>query len=282
MRVHPWLRDLTPAEIERALEQRFIEHVRDMLMPVIAGGSIVASDLVLYNSANMPTSDSGTSGGAIDTLRRPDYTQMAASDTVRIVSTNAGDTTQTVTITGRKADGTLASEVLNLNGTTVVTSSNTYERLLKAEMSATALGTVTVARTTGPTTIRAIPVGERGFQAVFQQLASDPSTTKNWYMKIFWKNTNGTLALTSSTVVENADPSGDITFALAASLDDSGSVANRTTTPGLTFDNSAKNVPNSGNLSSGSAIGEWLNLTLAAGAAALKTTYTTEIDGQTT
>lgn len=244
--------------------------------------SIVASDLVLYNSANMPVIDTGTSGGAIDPLRRPDFTQMTVTETVRIVSSNAGDTTQTVTITGRKADGSLAAETLSLNGTTPVTSSNSYERLLIAEMSATAAGTVTVARTTGPTTIRVIPIGERGFQAVFQQDASDPSVQEDFFIKIFWKNTNGSLALTSSVLKENADPSGLITFAVAAAINDSVSTANRKTTPGLTFNSSPQNVPNSQNLTSGSCIGFWLDLTLAAANAAVRSTYTPEIDGQTT
>lgn len=244
--------------------------------------SIAASDLVLYNSASMPVSNTGTSGGAIDPLRRPDFTQMTVTETVRIVSSSAGDTTQTVTIVGRLADGSLATETLSLNGTTPVTSSNTYERLLSALTSATCVGNVTVARTTGPTTIRIIPAGERGFQAVFQQDSSDPLVQVDYFMKVFWKNANGTLTLTSSVVKENADPAGDITFALAASINDSGSVANRITSPGLTFNSADKNVPNSQNLTAGSGIGVWLDLTLAAAAAALKSTYTTELDGQTT
>jgi len=243
--------------------------------------SIVSADLVLFASANMPNDDSSTSGGAIDTLRRIDFTQLASSTTVRVRSSASGDTTQTLTITGRKTDGTIASEGLALNGTTNVTSTNTYERILKAELSATCAGTLTF-ETTGAVLIRSIPIGERGFMAIFRQLASDPSSAKDFYCKAFWKNTNGSLALTVSVVKENADPSGKVTHALAASLDDSGSVANRVTSPGLTFDNTDKNVPNSQNLSSGSAIGLWLNLHLATNDAALKTTYTTELDGQTT
>lgn len=242
--------------------------------------AIVATDLVAYASANMPNDDVSTSGGAIDTLRRCDFTQMAANDTVRIVSSNAGDTTQTVTITGRLASGSIASETLSLNGTTVVTSVNTYERLLKADMSATATGTVTVARTTGPTTIRAIAPGERGFMAIFRQDASDPSTTQQFYCKFFWKNTHGSLSLLSAQVVQNADPAGKITHALDASVGASTSVANRKTTPGFTFDDTAKNVPGT-DLASGAAIGVWLNLTLAAGDTPQKTSYTTELDGQT-
>jgi len=245
--------------------------------------SIVSSDLVIYNSANMPVVDSGTSGGAIDTARRPDFTQMASSDTVRVVSSNGGDTTQTVTITGRLADGTLASETLSLNGTSPVTSSNTYERLLQAELSATCTGNVTVARSTGPTTIRVIPAGERGFQAVFQQDSSDPSLQEDFYMKVFWKNTNGSLALTSAVVKENSDPSGLITFGLAATVGDSGSTTNRKTAPaGISFAGTPVSVPGGGNLASGAAIGQWLDLTLPAGQAAVKSTYTPELDGNTT
>lgn len=242
--------------------------------------SVSAADLVIYNSANMPADDVSTSGGAIDPLRRPDFSQLAATDKVEVLSSSAGDTTQTVTLTGRKVDGSIVAETLSLNGTTPVATTNNYERLLKAELSATCAGIVTVRRQTGPTTLRIIPVGERGFLAVFRQDASDPSVQKDYFIKVFYKNTNGSLALTSAVVKENADPTGDITFALAAALDDSASVANRLTSPGLTFNNTDKNVANSQNLSSGSAQGIWLDLTLAAAAAALKSTYTVELDGQ--
>lgn len=243
--------------------------------------SIVSGDLVPFASANIPSDDTSTSGGAIDTLRRIDFTQLASTTTVRMRSSAGGDTTQTLTVTGRVADGSIANETKTMNGTTNVVFTTTFERILKAELSATCTGTVTF-ETTGAVAIRTIPAGERGFMAIFRQLASDPSSQKDFYCKFFWKNTNGSLALTVAVVKENADPSGKITHALAASLDDSGSVANRVTSPGLTFNNTDKNVPNSQNLSSGSAIGVWLDLTLAAGDSPLKTTYTSELDGQTT
>lgn len=243
--------------------------------------SIVAADLVAYAAASMPNDDVSTSGGAIDTLRRVDFTQMGANDTVRFVSSSAGDTTQTLTIIGRKADGSIATETLTINGTTPVTFANTYERLLSAELSATCAGTVTVARTTGPTTIRVIPIGERGFMAIFRQLSSDPSVQKDYYCKFFWKNTHGSLTLTSSVVKENADPDARITHALDAALNASTSVANRVTTPGFTFNGTDKNVPSSGNMAAGDKIGVWLNLTLPAADAAHRTTYTSELNGQT-
>jgi hypothetical protein len=250
--------------------------------------SILSTDLVAYLSANVPVADSGTVGGAIDTLRRADYTQLtqAGGELVKFVSSNAGDTSgsgKTATLVGRKTDGTLATETINLNGTTPVNSTNTYERILSVDLAATCAGTITVSGNTSTTTFRVIPIGERGFKAIFQQNASDPATQKDYYQKFFWKNTNGTLALTVAQVVENADPSAVVTHGLGAGLDDVLTSANRVTAPaGVTFANTAALVPNSQNLSSGSAIGVWLHLTLAAGNAALKTTYTSEIDGQTT
>ena len=65
-------------------------------------------------------SKNGSDKSQIDTLRRPDFTQITAGDTVEAVSSNAGDTTQTLTIEARKADGTVVSETKTLNGTTAV------------------------------------------------------------------------------------------------------------------------------------------------------------------
>lgn len=245
--------------------------------------SIAASDLVFYNAANEPVDDVSTGGGAIDTLRRPDFTQISSAEKIDIASSAAGDTTQTLTLTGRNSAGELISETLSLNGTTTVTSTNTYERLLKAELSATCTGNTSVKGHTSATTFRTIPAGERGFQAIFQQLASSTTGAIDRYAKFHIKNTNGSLTLTSSVVKENSDPSNVITFGLAAALNDAVTIANRDTAPaGITFANTAVNVPNSQNLSSGAAIGVWLDLTLAQNNAALKTTWTGEIDGNTT
>lgn len=229
----------------------------------------------------MPSDDVSTAGGAIDLLRRIDFTQMASNDTIEAISSSAGDTTQTITLRGRLASGAIVTETITLTGTTQIVTVATYERLLKAELSATCAGTVTVRRATGDVLIRTIPIGERGFMAMFRELASDPSTTVTVYTKIFWKNTHATLALTTSLVKQNADASGKVTHATDASVDASTSVANRVTAPGGlgTFDDTDKAVPG-GTINAGSAIGVWYKLALSAGDAALKTTYTSELAGQ--
>lgn len=246
--------------------------------------SIVSSDLVAYHAATQSDVDGSTVGGAIDTLRRPDFTQIAANDTIQAISSAAGDTTQTVTMTARNAAGSVVTETKTLTGTTAITFStlSTVERVLKAELSGSATGTVTIRRTTGPTTIRTIPPGERGFSAIFRQLSSDAVTPLSFYAKFFWKNTNGTNSLLSAQVSESADPTGLIDHGLAATVGDSGTTTNRQTAPaGVTFASTAANVPGT-DLASGAAIGVWLRLALTAGNTAIRNTYTSQLAGSTT
>jgi hypothetical protein len=246
--------------------------------------SIVAADLVLFHAATQSDADAIAVGGAIDLLRRPDFTQIAANDTIQALSSSAGDTTQTVTVIGRNAAGSIVTETKTLTGTTAITFNTlaTVERVLSAELSATCAGTVTVRRTTGAVLIRTIPIGERGFSAVFRKTSSDAVNPINYYAKLFWKNTNGTNALLAATVTESADPAAVITHGLATSVNDSGTATNRQTAPGgVTIDGTAKTVPGT-DLASGAAIGLWLQMTLSAGAAAIRNTYTSQLAGSTT
>jgi hypothetical protein len=48
--------------------------------------SVVASDLVAYHAATQSDVDGVPVGGAIDLLRRPDFTPATAGDTVEVVS----------------------------------------------------------------------------------------------------------------------------------------------------------------------------------------------------
>jgi hypothetical protein len=246
--------------------------------------SVVAADLVAYHAATQSDVDGSTVGGAIDTLRRPDFTQIAANDTIQALSSAAGDTAITVTMTGRSAAGSIVTETKTLTGTTAITFNTlgTVERVLQAELSAAAAGTITIQRTTGAVLIRTIPIGERGFSAIFRKGSSSTSGTVNYYAKFFWKNTNATNALLGAAVSESADPSGTITHGLAASVNDSGTTTNRQTAPGgVTFAGTAANVPGT-DLAATAAIGVWLNMTLATNNAAIRSTYTSQIAGSTT
>ncbi len=242
-------------------------------------GSI--TDLVCYASANMPADDSATSGGAIDPDVRVAFTPLAADDDIEVVSSAAGDTTQSVTVRGRKLDGTVAEQTVTLNGTTAVILSTlgVVARVLKVSMSADAAGVVTVRRSVAGTTVGTIPVGERGFLAVHREFQASATAGTSRYYKVFWKNTHATDSLNSALVSQSADPAARVTHALATSKGDSGSVTNRTTAPaGLTFDDTAKVVP-TGTLAPGETIGVWLKFTHPQGEGDLSTTYTLQIEG---
>lgn len=235
----------------------------------------------------MPDTDAGTNGGAIDTLRRTVFTQIAANDTIQAISTSASDT-QNITVEGRSAAGAVVTETKAMTGTTAITFSSlaTVERILKADLASNAVGTVTVRRTTGAVTIGVIPVGERGFMALFRKCASDPSVQKNYYSKIFLKNNHATLSLLSATVTQSADPSARITHLLASAVNDSATQTDRVTAPAVantqdpdTFDDTAKTVPGT-DLAATAAIGVWLRLQLNAADAPFRSTYDIQIAGQ--
>lgn len=246
--------------------------------------SVVASDLVAWMAATQSDVDATPVGGAIDLLRRPDFTQATAADTVEVVSSAAGDTTQSVTLTARKADGTIVTQTVTLNGTTAVIFSvaGAIDRILQVEMSATAVGTVTVRKSVAGATYRVIPIGERGFSMIFRKTSSSAGGTVNYFAKFFWKNTNATNALLSAAVSESADPAAVITHGLATAVNDSGTTTNRQTTPaGVTIDGTSKNVPGT-DLAPTAAIGVWLQMSLATNNAPIRNTYTSQIAGSTT
>jgi hypothetical protein len=251
--------------------------------------SIAASDLVFYASANMPEDNTSTSGGAIDATVKVifDSSSLANSlnDTVEVLSSNAGDTTQTVTVTGRAASGSIVSENFSLNGTTVQNGATTFERILKVTVNASHSGTITIRKATGDTTIGTMETGILGLRRLFYAASSDASggSSRDFYEKVFLRNNHGTLSLLSAQISESADPSGKITFALANSVNDTESVANRLSAPSsvTAFNSTAKNVPGT-DLAAASRIGVWLKLTLAAGDAAAVTTYTVGVTGSST
>lgn len=248
--------------------------------------SVAASDLVIYHAANNPDDDASTVGGAIDTLRRPDFTQVTAADTVEVISSSASDT-QNCTIEARKADGTVVSETVALTGLTakIFSGNGAIDRILKVELASVAIGTITVRKSVAGATYRTIPIGERGFSMVFRKGTSITSGTQNYYAKVFVKNTNGSFALTSSIFKQSADPAARITHLPANVVDDTATVANRLTAPAAgntldpdTFDDTDKTV---GTIGFGTAWGVWLRLQLPTSDPPIRNTYTLQLDGQT-
>ena len=243
--------------------------------------AVADTDIVAYAAINKPTDDTSTNGGAIDVDERVVFTDLAANDDVEVVSDNAADT-MNITVTARNAGGQTVSQTVALNGTTAVILSTmgVVQRIQRALLASDAAGTVTVRRSVAGATIGTIPPGERGFRRMFQNAASDPSAPKNYYEKIFLKNTHATLAALGATVTQSADPTGLVTHLLAAAKDDSATSTNRITAPSAantldpdTFDDNSKAVPGT-DLAAGEAIGVWLREALGTGEAPFDSTYT--------
>lgn len=245
--------------------------------------SIVASDLIFFSVASVPTDDVSTTGGAIDLTSRVALTQFGANAKLALVSDGAD--ARTVAIVGRLADGTVATEAaLALNGVTEVLSVNTYERILSITLSAgSGTRTVTAKQGSGGSTVATFPVNDIKRHIQFQRSTSESGTATR-YEKQFGKNTNGANALLNAQVTLTADPAANIQIGLATAVNDTVTVANRKTAPSsVTFvdDGVAQSVPGT-DLASGGTIGTWIQQILSANAAATRSTFTLQFAGATT
>ncbi len=250
---------------------------------------ITSSDIKFYGSAVMAELDTTPSqGGAINTAIKMLFTDISTTDNVTIISTSAADNTQTVTITGRDATGAIVSEALSLNGVSRVVGAQLFERILKIVINAAHAGTVTVTRDNGPTytEIASMPTGILQVRRPFYNASADiaSGSSRDYYEKIFIKNEHASLSLLSAFIKELSDPTGNVTFDLESSVNGTNTTTNRVTTPSSgmlgSFDSNDKSVPGT-NLASGSAIGVWMKLTLAAGTSPAKSTYTFRVNGAT-
>ncbi len=245
--------------------------------------SIIAAELLALQSANHAEDDVSTQGGAISATGKVEFTQLAANDDIEAVSSNAGDT-MNLTITARSVAGAIVSELKALNGTTAVIFSTigVVERFLKALLASAAAGTITIRRSVGGATIATLEPGLLRTRIFFYDSASGASQ-KILFEKFFFKNTNGTLTLTSATLKLTADPAAVIRIGGAPSVDDSATISNRLAVPAsVTFvdDNVSQNLPSSA-LAAGSAIGVWVEMTLAANNAPIRNTFSSQLAGTT-
>lgn len=263
--------------------------------------SVTSSDIYVYGAANMPEDDSSTTGGAIDRTIKMAFTALTANDTIDVVSDAAGDTTQTVTITGRLANGEIDTDALALNGITPVTGTVTFERILKVVVSATYVGTLTFSDGDSVQgtlfTMEGSGANPGGsavleMRRIFYGAAANASggAVKNLHEKVFVANTNASTSLTSATVAftDGTDDSL-LDFKLEDAVNDTESVANRLTEPtGVSgsWDDTTKDVPgnNLGDRTTGTSdhIGVWVKLNLPSGQSPEKADLTLTVEGNTT
>jgi hypothetical protein len=97
--------------------------------------SVLISDVLVYGCALMPEADGVAVGGAVDTTKRVDFSDLPLAGTLDVVSTSPTDTATQCKYTVRDPTGALQTQTLTVNGTTPVIGSQSSERILYALLS---------------------------------------------------------------------------------------------------------------------------------------------------
>ena len=244
--------------------------------------SVSGADLVIYNSLDNPLSDTTTAGGDINSYMRATFDDPTSAATMTFVSTSALDT-QNISVTGRDTAGDIKSETLGLSGTTTITSSHTYGRILVCGLSSGCAGVVTVSGSS-VNKLTDIPAAESGFRRPFYDATATTSASKTLYEKVFIKNNNSASTLNNATLIEvSSGLYSSIEFGLENDKKSLQTVSNRTTAPtgiGGGFGSSSSGLVGS-NLTAGDYQGVWLKLSLSAGEAATNSYYQVQVSGTT-
>jgi len=104
-----------------------------MTSAVCASQAVAAAGNALINSADVTT---GTVTAGV-------WTAIACRN-LTAVSSNVGDTTQTLTVYGTDANDNLQGEIITLNGTTAVAGVKTFKRVYRIAVSAALVGNLIV------------------------------------------------------------------------------------------------------------------------------------------
>jgi hypothetical protein len=124
----------TASEPGVAMSPMFVYDV----VPVAFSATAVAAAQAVAGAGNL-TINGGSATGGVATFDVP--------RTITIVSTNAGDTTQTATVTGTDVYGLAMSELIAFNGTTAVTGQKAFKTVTRVAISAALTGNGSVGST---------------------------------------------------------------------------------------------------------------------------------------
>lgn len=108
------------------------------VVPVALSATAVAAAQAVAGAANLTINGASASGG-VATFDVP--------RAVSIVSSNAGDTTQTATVTGTGLYGGTITEVITFNGTTTVNGKKAFRTVTSVRVSAAMAGNASVGNT---------------------------------------------------------------------------------------------------------------------------------------
>jgi hypothetical protein len=108
------------------------------IVPVAFSATAVAAAQAVAGAGNLTINGASATGGVAT---------FDVARTITIVSTNAGDTTQTATVTGTDVYGLAMSELITFNGTTAATGQKAFKTVTRVAISAALTGNGSVGST---------------------------------------------------------------------------------------------------------------------------------------
>lgn len=99
--------------------------------------SVSPNNVEFYGSANMPTGDGTSTGGAVSFSTLVIFSDISPAGLLDYVSSSASDTAATLTVSGRDSTGVIQVETKTLSGTAKVSGSQSFERLLRGQAGGT-------------------------------------------------------------------------------------------------------------------------------------------------
>jgi hypothetical protein len=113
--------------------------------------------------------------------------RLSAADTLEVISSSASDTTQTVRIVGKDANGLVLTESLTLTGTTVVAGTITYASgsVLRVSKSADTVGIITIRKATADVTLVKLAPTETSARFKVISFYPIPATAITIYLEYF-------------------------------------------------------------------------------------------------
>lgn len=145
---------------------------------------------------------------------------MDAPRGVQIVSTNAGDTTQTATVRGFDQYGQAMTEVLTFNGTTARNGVKAFWQINSIAISAALTGNLTV----GTNTVLGLPVFLPTSGYVMKELQDGVTATAGTFVNGAIVTPTSTSADVRGTYVPNSAPDGSRQYQLMLMLNDPGQI----------------------------------------------------------
>lgn len=137
--------------------------------------------------------------------------------TLQFVSTNAGDTTQTINISGYDKYNQKVSETVTLNGTTVVTSKKALAQVVTLAISGATVGTVAV----GTSNVFGLPLPlYKSAVQVLKESQDGAVPTAGTFVNADGSTPTASTGDVRGTYVPNATPNGSIGFAIFALVPD--------------------------------------------------------------